>query len=317
MAIAGRGVTNVPQASTPGSPAPPPGWWQASDGKWYPPEQHPAYIAPVPQELPTFGTYSAPDSKSSGPSNGGKQKKRKGAILWITVATVVVIAVVVGAVLATSRGSKPTGHGASSAPSARAGPSASTLLAAAHQFGLALAAETSASQAAVANSATVTADITKQNQRLQQDENTYDSNVAASGCMFTDPAYESCAQSEEQMATNAQSDEAAATAQIQADEQQYSSGAATLETALSTFIGQVVTISWPSQLNSAAGVLVTAARQYRNDVADQAAVSPSTPTATLQAIQAQAGQDVGNLNDAISAVKSELLQLASSVQGQS
>ena len=26
-----------------------PGWWQASDGKWYPPEQAPGYTAPAPQ----------------------------------------------------------------------------------------------------------------------------------------------------------------------------------------------------------------------------------------------------------------------------
>ena len=25
-----------------------PGWWQASDGRWYPPEQHPQYQAPAP-----------------------------------------------------------------------------------------------------------------------------------------------------------------------------------------------------------------------------------------------------------------------------
>jgi len=30
-----------------------PGWWQASDGKWYPPEQAPSYQAPIPQ--PTMG----------------------------------------------------------------------------------------------------------------------------------------------------------------------------------------------------------------------------------------------------------------------
>jgi hypothetical protein len=28
-----------------------PGWWQAADGKWYPPEQHPSYSPPPPPGL--------------------------------------------------------------------------------------------------------------------------------------------------------------------------------------------------------------------------------------------------------------------------
>jgi len=36
-----------------------PGWWQASDGKWYPPETHPSRQAPPPiqppSQLPTYG----------------------------------------------------------------------------------------------------------------------------------------------------------------------------------------------------------------------------------------------------------------------
>ncbi len=30
-----------------------PGWWQASDGKWYAPETHPDYVAPAPPPPPT------------------------------------------------------------------------------------------------------------------------------------------------------------------------------------------------------------------------------------------------------------------------
>ena len=32
-----------------------PGWWQASDGKWYPPEQAPGYVAPTPGAAPAGG----------------------------------------------------------------------------------------------------------------------------------------------------------------------------------------------------------------------------------------------------------------------
>ena len=35
------------------------GWWQASDGRWYPPEQHPQYRAPLPQQ-PFPPTYQMP-----------------------------------------------------------------------------------------------------------------------------------------------------------------------------------------------------------------------------------------------------------------
>jgi hypothetical protein len=33
-----------------------PGWWQASDGKWYPPETHPSRQVPAPSPPPTYGT---------------------------------------------------------------------------------------------------------------------------------------------------------------------------------------------------------------------------------------------------------------------
>jgi hypothetical protein len=36
-----------------------PGWWQATDGKWYPPETHPARQVPPPVQPPTPG-YQAP-----------------------------------------------------------------------------------------------------------------------------------------------------------------------------------------------------------------------------------------------------------------
>jgi len=41
-----------------------PGWWQASDGKWYPPEQTPAVAPPVPAPPPT---PAAPAPAPTGP----------------------------------------------------------------------------------------------------------------------------------------------------------------------------------------------------------------------------------------------------------
>jgi uncharacterized protein DUF4190 len=58
-------ATSAPSPATPpfttaGNPAPVstpgPGWWQASDGNWYPPEQHPQFRPPPPSAPPT-GSY--------------------------------------------------------------------------------------------------------------------------------------------------------------------------------------------------------------------------------------------------------------------
>jgi hypothetical protein len=46
-----------------------PGWWQASDGKWYPPEQQPNYEAPAaPPSSGYTPQSSAPTSKAAGSS---------------------------------------------------------------------------------------------------------------------------------------------------------------------------------------------------------------------------------------------------------
>lgn len=37
-----------------------PGWWQASDGRWYPPETHPDYVAPPPAAPPADPAPTAP-----------------------------------------------------------------------------------------------------------------------------------------------------------------------------------------------------------------------------------------------------------------
>lgn len=72
-----------------------PGWWQASDGRWYPPEQHPSAAAPVapppvvspPPVPPAYGQpgpppgFSSPTPRRSGPRWG----------LWIGLAVVVAV----------------------------------------------------------------------------------------------------------------------------------------------------------------------------------------------------------------------------------
>jgi uncharacterized RDD family membrane protein YckC len=46
-----------------------PGWWQASDGKWYAPEQHPNYVAPPPPPAPP--SPPAPPPPTSVPPSSG------------------------------------------------------------------------------------------------------------------------------------------------------------------------------------------------------------------------------------------------------
>ncbi len=56
-----------------------PGWWQASDGKWYSPEQRPATSAPPP---PTSAPHTTP-----GPIQdpGGPSAPAIGATSWVVI----------------------------------------------------------------------------------------------------------------------------------------------------------------------------------------------------------------------------------------
>jgi Domain of unknown function (DUF4190) len=57
------------------SDTPRPGWWQASDGRWYAPEQHPDYVAPgsPPPEPPPASPFGPPPAgtRYAGPRYGG------------------------------------------------------------------------------------------------------------------------------------------------------------------------------------------------------------------------------------------------------
>ena len=161
----------------------------------------------------------------------------------------------------------------------------------------------------------INADITKQNQRIQQDAATYQQNDLGLGCdsQIASPNFESCVQGEEQTASAAESDSAAANAQLQTDDQQYATNASTYGTALSTFISQLPDLNWPNSMQSIVSDLVTATQAVRSDVSNQAAESPTTPQSTLSEIQAQLGDDIGSMNDAISAVNSALLHLGASL----
>lgn len=86
-----------------------PGYWQASDGRWYPPETHPAYRAPdrpAPASLtPGHAAPMAqwPDIRGSAALSMTRPRKRRGAVVAVVVVVVAVVAGV-GAYLATRSG---------------------------------------------------------------------------------------------------------------------------------------------------------------------------------------------------------------------
>jgi hypothetical protein len=85
-----------------------PGWWQASDGKWYPPEQAPGYQQPAPG-----GPYGSPYGGAGGDTSGATdvgstlsyawnkfvQNIGEWILLWlIAVGISIVVGIILGAV---------------------------------------------------------------------------------------------------------------------------------------------------------------------------------------------------------------------------
>lgn len=65
-----------------------PGWWKASDDKWYAPELHPDYVAEAPSDLPpSEPPPPAADNSSAGGKGGGSK-----ALIGIVVAVALVAA---------------------------------------------------------------------------------------------------------------------------------------------------------------------------------------------------------------------------------
>ena len=79
-----------------------PGWWQASDGKWYPPEQHPqaASTLPPPTQRPVpQAPITPPPAITPFGSPGGRSKRSWWRRWWvIAIGVVIAVAVVAGIV---------------------------------------------------------------------------------------------------------------------------------------------------------------------------------------------------------------------------
>jgi len=59
-----------------------PGWWQASNGKWYRPEQHPGY-SPPPQPILVSGYYTLDPDAVPRPTNGLAIAAMVLGIVWL------------------------------------------------------------------------------------------------------------------------------------------------------------------------------------------------------------------------------------------
>jgi hypothetical protein len=76
-------MSDWPPAEPPPTPNQPPGpgWWLASDGRYYPPEQAPANQGPPPPAFSAYTPYGAPVTQTS--TNGLAIASMVLGILWI------------------------------------------------------------------------------------------------------------------------------------------------------------------------------------------------------------------------------------------
>jgi len=135
-----------------------PGWWVASDGRWYAPETHPNYVPPptppasgppaAPLGSPAVpgpgwwmgsdGLMHPPLAGSPGAASGSEKKPRRGLIIALICVVVVLVAVVAGLALSKKKDA-PSAAVATTVPSTSTTtvPSAATTAAAARAFGTA------------------------------------------------------------------------------------------------------------------------------------------------------------------------------------
>jgi len=76
-------MSDWPPAEPPSAPAGPPGpgWWLASDGRYYPPEQAPGTQVPPPPSFTAYSPYGAPVVQAS--TNGLAIASLVLGILWL------------------------------------------------------------------------------------------------------------------------------------------------------------------------------------------------------------------------------------------
>ncbi len=64
-----------------------PGWWQASDGKWYPPERHPNYQPPPPPSMPPQAVQAAVANRPVVTETGLGKDRSPATVLGLSIIT--------------------------------------------------------------------------------------------------------------------------------------------------------------------------------------------------------------------------------------
>ncbi len=266
--VDGRVMAGPQSASRLGEATPPPGWWLASDGRWYPPELHPAPAQPVPSSpspsgLPLLSPEMPPPLSEPGSQTNSARWDRK----WIVAAgAVVVVLLLVGGILL-SHGSSPKTPTAL----APASPTVNPIQVAADQFKQDQAGYAVGVQSPVAAITADNADLAKQADRISTDDTTYQNNAFGTGCNIGDyTTYSSCVSQEQQVAASAQADETAALAAAKSDHSQAETSDQQMETVISTYVQQLDSIAWPASIRQDAQQLAQSLTDLRGAFGQEA-----------------------------------------------
>jgi len=155
-------------------------------------------------------------------------------------------------------------------------------------------------------------DITHQEQRKQTDEDTYATDEYGLGCTgsisLSDPgAYSVCVNQEEQAATNAEDDEAAAQAQITGDVQQAAGLDSTISENIDTLVQELAGMAWPNEsIRRDVEQLSAALVSYRSDLAQQANALGAFDLQAEEEYSARATADDSNVQNASLVVNAAL-----------
>ena len=254
---------------------------------------------------------SGPSEWLPPPPADSSKRWRPSVPIIVSVAAVLVVAIIAGAVTAPASKAKPkAAHhnnvAASSGNTGNTGNGQSALLTSA-----ASAYQTDFQQFVsvfnTPNTATgnASADITKQQERIQNDSTTVSNGAGADSCNLNDSNYESCLSQAQQTENNAESDETAAQTAENNDVSQEETDDQQIATAMSTFVQQLDSITWPTVAVTAASDLAQDLSNERNDYSQEA-----TDLADSQPLSAD--------NDAVtadsSAVTTQEINLATALQ---
>jgi hypothetical protein len=152
--------------------------------------------------------------------------------------------------------------------------------------------------------ATAAADITTQEERIQNDAKNYSYNESGNGCSGNPGNFDSCITDEQQTAQIALGDENAATRAAKADVTKQIRSVQQIETAITAFVQQLDGITWPASVSPGPSNVTHALSDERSTYVQVAA-----DLASGKSISA----DSQTIATAMSAVATQLINMASTL----